>query len=408
MKQILSYIVLLLCGFVLCSQRLWAVDQRDLPEDFVTASIVITDPGEVLYSKAGHAFLRMQCPTHGLDFCFSYESEDVQEKVLSFLAGRLKMGMTAIPTNEYIKVYQEEGRGVYQYDLNLSIRVKQNLWRVLDQEVAKGMDQTYDYLERGCAISVLHVIDQALGTEQIDYGKWPDDINRMNRRELLSRQLDHAPWTRCVVNVLTNGSANDETDNPEKLVAPRDLVEQLQHATVDGRVLLSTTPIVLVPQTREAEDAGWFTPMVLAVVLLVITILCAFLHRREWDYVLLTIQALLGIVNVYLVCFSSLCGTEWSWLIIPFNPLPLVLWKWRRKWMPAYAFVIIGWMLYMCLAPHSLTDPAFIVLSGAISVNYLSNYFLLKRTQQTTGAPMSAVTLLTGKAPSKPGRRAMR
>lgn len=365
-----AFVFLLL--MVLSSQNIHAEDNRNLPEDFVTASIVITDPGKVLYSKAGHAFLRMQCPTHNLDFCFSYESEDVQEKVLSFLAGKLKMGMTAIPTTEYLKAYKEEQRGVYQYNLNLPIRVKQNLWRILDQEVEKGMDLPYNYLERGCAISVLHTIDQALGTEQIDYGQWPENINRLNRRELLARQLDHAPWTRSVVNVLTNGSANDDTENPEKLVTPRDLVEQLQHASVNGRPLLSSEPIMLVPHTREADGPGCFTPTLLAIILLVITITCALLRRGEWDYVLLTIQTLFGLVNVYLVCFSSLCGTEWSWLIIPFNPLPLLLWKWRQKWMPIYATIIIAWILYMCFSSHSLTDPAFIILAGVLVVNYLS------------------------------------
>ena len=30
--------------------------------------------------------MRLQCPTFGMDYCFSYESEDVQNRVLDFLA----------------------------------------------------------------------------------------------------------------------------------------------------------------------------------------------------------------------------------------------------------------------------------------------------------------------------------
>lgn len=365
--------LLLLSIFLMPGHMLRAQEPHDtLPEDFVIASIVITDPGDVLYSRVGHAFLRMQCPEHGLDYCFSYESEDVKERVLSFLAGRLRMGMTAVPSEEYLNSYAAEGRGVYQYDLNLPIRVKQNLWRVLDNEKAKGMYLPYDYLQRGCAISVLHLLQEAVGSEGIDYGAWTDGLENMNRREVLARRLQGEPWTRLAVNILCNGSANDILPAPEKLVTPQDLVGQLIHAQAFGRVLLSDHPLQLVPHAGEAPSTCWLTPMVLAIMLLVVTLICAFLHWHAWDYVLLVLVTLLGVVNVYLVCFSSLCGTEWSWHIIPFNPLPLLLWRWRSRWALPYALVIVAWVLCMCFSQHSLTDPALLVLAVAQAVNYLS------------------------------------
>ena len=47
-------------------------------EDFVTVSLLVADPGLSTYSVLGHACLRMQCPAFGMDYCFSYESEDVK------------------------------------------------------------------------------------------------------------------------------------------------------------------------------------------------------------------------------------------------------------------------------------------------------------------------------------------
>ena len=64
-------------------------------EDFVIASLLVADPGTVMYSVLGHACIRLQCPTFGMDYCFSYES-DVSQKVLSFLAGKLMMGLPAV------------------------------------------------------------------------------------------------------------------------------------------------------------------------------------------------------------------------------------------------------------------------------------------------------------------------
>ena len=87
------------------------VDRTD--PNFVTASLMIAGPGEELFSCAGHAFIRLECPKFNLDYCFSYESEPIPDKVFSFFAGRLKMGMFAVPTEEFLKTYREGGAASY-------------------------------------------------------------------------------------------------------------------------------------------------------------------------------------------------------------------------------------------------------------------------------------------------------
>ena len=70
-------------------------------EDFVIASLLVADPGTVLYSVLGHACIRLQCPAFGLDYCYSYESENRMQRILAFLAGKLKMGLFYIPNELY-------------------------------------------------------------------------------------------------------------------------------------------------------------------------------------------------------------------------------------------------------------------------------------------------------------------
>ena len=78
-------------------------------EDFVTVSLMIADAGSRFYTVLGHACLRLQCPTFDLDYCYSYESEDMTNRVLDFLMGKLQMGLFAIPTSEYCAYYAENG-----------------------------------------------------------------------------------------------------------------------------------------------------------------------------------------------------------------------------------------------------------------------------------------------------------
>lgn len=343
-------------------------------DDFVKASVVIASPGEALYSCTGHAFIRMQCPSQNMDFCFTYESEPIPNKVLTFLGGGLKMGMMAIPTAEFLSSYREEGRSVTEYALNLPIRVKQNLWRVLDNRVDEGMNLPYDYIERGCAITILHNLEEALGSEEMVTPFWPATFSK-TRREIFCSEIGHAPWTLLVMNVLTNGSFNQEVENKEKAITPSALVELLQNSRIGDKPVISTVPHELEPLKKE-QKAGWFTPMLLALILLSVTIAAGLTGSRLMLWTLLIMQAILGVVNVYLVFCSSLCATEWSWLLIPFNPLPLIFVKWRRIWEIPYAAIIAVWIVAMIIAGHSLTDMALVVLALATAVSFVFDRLL--------------------------------
>lgn len=342
-------------------------------ENFVIASLLVASPGDVLYSKVGHCALRMQCPQHDLDYVFSYESEEVRHRVFAFLAGKLKMGMFAIPTDKYLSLYKEDGRGVTEYTLNIPIEAKRNLWRVLDQHVAEGPNLPYDYITRGCAHSTLMMLKEGIVPLQLEYASFPQTFQSMTRRELTELQMKGNPWTWCFLNLMGNGSIDADCSNEEKIIMPADLVDVLLHASIDGKPLITTEPSIIT-QVIHTESTCWFTPLLLAIILLVITAVAALLKWRFWDYVLLTIQTALGIFTLYLVAFSSLCCTEWSWLLIPFNPLPLIFWKWRRKWALPYAAIIGIWCIAMVAYPHQLTDTTFIVLSVALIVSYVNMF----------------------------------
>ena len=379
MQQMMhSMVIIMLLAFV-CGE-VWAADEDSIPtvnpdtitdENFVITSLLVASSGDVLYSKVGHCALRMQCPEHNLDYVFSYESEEVRHRVLAFLAGKLKMGMFAIPTDKYLSLYKEASRGITEYTLNIPIEAKRNLWRVLDQHVAEGPNLPYDYITRGCAHSTLMMLKEGIVPLQLEYASFPQTFQSMTRRELTELQMKGNPWTWCFLNLMGNGSIDADCSNEEKIIMPADLVDVLLHASIDGKPLITAEPNIIT-KIAHTESTCWFTPLLLAIILLVITVVAALLKWRFWDYVLLTVQTVLGIFTLYLVAFSSLCCTEWSWLLIPFNPLPLMFWKWRKKWALPHAVVIGIWCITMALYPHQLTDTTFIVLSLALMLSYVN------------------------------------
>lgn len=374
-KSFFAFLLLLLLSAA--GARAQELQDSLVNEDFVVASVIVASPGDVLYSTVGHVGLHMECPTHHLDYVFSYESEDASHKVLSFLAGNLKMGLAAIPFEDYLQLYRADGRGVKQYRLNLPIAVKQNLWRVLDNHLLEGMNLPYDYIRRGCAHSALQMLKEGLDTLPLQYNEWPESFQHLTRRELVDAELKEHPWTKAFLYVIGNGELDSETSFEDKVILPADLLFVLQHATVQGRQLLSDDAEELLPLLHHPK-AHWCTPLVVSLVLLVLTLLCFALKMPFMDYVLLALQTILGLVTAYLIFFSSLVCTEWSWLIVPFNPLPLIFLKWRQKWCLPYAVVISVWVLVMSLWPHTLTDKAYIVLALALIVSYIRIFRTVK------------------------------
>ena len=71
----------------------------------------------------------MESPQHHLDYCFSLEMDAQPGDYLKFFTGQSKARVVAVPSPEFINSYAEEGRGVTQHPLNLTIEEKQLLWK---------------------------------------------------------------------------------------------------------------------------------------------------------------------------------------------------------------------------------------------------------------------------------------
>lgn len=339
-----------------------------LADDFVDVYVVVSTPGDVLYSILGHAALYLVCDTFDLEYIYSYESESVQGKVFRFLLNDLKMGMTAIPMKDYLAPYKDEGRGVCGYKLNLPPEVEIELWRVLDTRLEEGMELQYDYIKRGCAISIVDNIQEAIrsanqqyGTKyQIDYAPWGSESDR-TLREIFYDNAPHG-WGLFYCMTLVGGQVdNPKLPKEEKLICPNELVATWQQAKINNNALLSSDKITFLSAQKEYNTEP-FTPLYASILLLLLSLLNLAWRRPYFDWLLLAIQTLLGVLMVWLL-FSPLPGSEWSWLIIVFNPLPLVFWKWRQHWSMWYILIIVVWCMGMLLAPHRLVEYAHIFLA---------------------------------------------
>ena len=84
-------------------------------------------------------------------------------------------------------------------------------------------------------------------------------------------------------------------------------------------------------------------------------------------------QTTAGIFLTYLLLFSDLPCTEWNWLIIPFNPIPALCWKWRDKVGTPFVVMTLVWAVGIALYPHQLVETAHILMGMAAGVTFFSH-----------------------------------
>ena len=363
-----------LCAQAQATSEISPEQQQELwkQPDFVKAYLVVAEPGGALYSIFGHACLHLVCEAYDLDYYFSYESEDASKKVWQFIQGKLKMGMAALTPEEYLSDYIAEGRGVVEYELNLPIDIKRELWRVLDQHVMEGMYLPYDFEARGCAYACTKMLEEAMGETKIEFGPWEEKFNQTRRELAYNFAKTNFPWNLMFIMVMV-GTEIDKTLPPsEKLIVPTDLAEVWQRAKVEGESLLSTEAIELAPSVMRSAKTV-VTPNMVALALLVLVIVGWLIKRPYIDWLMLGIVTLIGALMTYLVVISTLPCTGWNWLIIPCNLLPAIAWKWRRYWALPFAGLLVAWMIGMIVPAHRLVDPSMLIFTAAWIVVLVKN-----------------------------------
>ena len=155
----------------------------------------------------------------------------------------------------------------------------------------------------------------------------------------------------------------------EKIIVPSDLLEVLQNSFIDGRRVIDSMGVELLPAQIVGKPL-FVTPIVVSCFIVVLSLLNILFKLPIINLGLLAFCSLLGLFFTYILFLSDFPGSGWNWLLIPFNLLPLIFWKWRQKWALWFAAVLVLWEIGMIAYPHRLTDPAYLVLVIAYIIMY--------------------------------------
>ena len=268
---------LLCCGVATAQVPADSIDRAAQDEDFVRASLLVIGPGDNVVTCFGHAAIRMQCPTHQLDYCFTFEMKLAEGEHTKFLTGQAKAGFMAAPTGVFMQQYKRQGRSIDEYDLNLTPKQEQTLWRNLDREIAQEARWSYDFITVNCGSMCVWIIQQSLLDEHIEYQQLPT-VLQGTYSDVMDYVGEDAPWLNLYFHVRYFSRRNDTGALADKM-APTLLAEAWQHALLTsptgGSRPVITASRQLAPQTLRTGPV-WFTPtraLVIAIIIIIVFIL---------------------------------------------------------------------------------------------------------------------------------------
>lgn len=345
-------------------------------EDFVTVSLMISQPSDVrVYSIFGHAALRLQCPTFNLDYVFSYISIYSDASALDYIVIRPTMGLIAIPTEQYI---EDEFRGVSEYVLYLPPKAETELWRILDESTAKGYDRPYDCVAGSCAQMVYQYVNRAIATiypKDSVQTQWLGEAEH-TMHELMNQYATEAPWQLFLINSLLGSSYVDNINmsNAKKILFPQQLLALWHKTTLCGKPIMADEPQIYT--TSDVMMAPRITPLWCAWLLLILSIISVLTVFGEnkgliknigigIDYLILSLQTVAGVFMIIMMwgAYLPFPQAHWNWLLIPFNILPAICWKWRKYWAVPYAGLLVIWCLVMLFVPYMIVDTPHIIFT---------------------------------------------
>lgn len=338
-KRYISFIVLLLLTAI-----------PSAAQDSILISVLTCSPGKDAYSHFGHTAIAVKDIARRTAIVYNYGCFDSRQKdfVLQFIKGNTNYKLDVEPYDFFLWRYQQDGVEVTEQILNLTDEEKLHLTSLLEENL-KPENQTYLYnwLYDNCTERAFSTILNAINGSVT----YPTPEPNVSIRELLHSKLTEAPWLALGIDMLLGAEIDEKygaTHNelcaqPLSLFLPSSLLSCLSDATVKTdsteRPLLLQQRILIPADASRVENAGWFTPNVMHWILLIIAAFSIYLDRTNrcltirsiripWtlfiDVPLYLAQGIAGIIITFLFFCSKHPAVDSNWLVLIFNPLPLL------------------------------------------------------------------------------------
>ena len=319
-------ILLLLIGVIsMLSVRAASVDS-------VRISLLTCAPGSEIYALFGHSAIRYEDPARGEDWVFNYGMFSFKDPnfVMRFVKGETDYQLGVIPYRYFEAEYALRGSSVYQQELNLTDAEKVKLIGLLRENYLPA-NRVYrsNYFYDNCTTRARDKIEESIGGKVV----YPESDRVVSYRDILHEFTAGSEWSEFGIDLCLGSEADEPIDERKQMFAPFYMLAAAREAVIqrgDEVVPFVREETKIVEAELEDEPAFPLSPMTCALLLLACTIAIVIRGYRKgrqclvWNVLMFALQGLGGCIIAFLFFFSLHPTVGSNWLLILFNPLPLL------------------------------------------------------------------------------------
>ena len=300
--------------------------------DRVRISLLTCAPGSEIYALFGHSAIRYENPDQQEDWVFNYGMFSFKDPnfVMRFVKGETDYQLGVIPFAYFEAEYAMRGSSVYQQVLNLTNDEKELLVNLLKENyLPANRVYRYNYFYDNCTTRARDKIEESIQGKVV----YTENEEEVSFRDILHEFMVDSHWSEFGIDLCLGSEADQPIDERKQMFAPFYMLEAARGAMIhrgDTVVPLVLEEVKIVDAVLEDEPAFPLSPMACSLLLLLVTMVVVAWSIRKgrsclaWNVLLFFLQGIGGCIIAFLFFFSLHPTVGSNWLLMLFNPLPLL------------------------------------------------------------------------------------
>lgn len=320
--------------FIFCLFMGVAFSVQSQSTDSIRFSLLTCAPGTEIYSLFGHTAIRYENYTRRIDVVFNYGmfSFNTPNFIFRFVAGETDYQLGITPYSYFEAEYAMRGSSVYQQVLNLTQSEKERLLTILENNyLPENRIYRYNYFYDNCTTRARDKIEECVEGKVV----YPDSLSGKSYRSIVHEFTAGSPWDEFGIDLCLGAEADKEINKRQQMFSPFYMKYYASNAyIVDAGgtrrpLILDETKIVDV-EPDEVQPGFILSPLMCGALFLALCVVMAWGQWKTqriwwgWDIVLYGLQGLAGCIIAFLFFFSVHPTVGSNWLLILFNPIPLL------------------------------------------------------------------------------------
>ena len=343
------------------------------PQDSVVVNLITCTPGNMVHELYGHTAIRVReiNKERPSDWVFNYGTFTFNQPhfIWRFVMGKVDYELSVSPYIFFYDSYLREARGVEEQVLNLTPVEQRRLVHALSENLKpENAKYRYNFFYDNCTTRAIRIIESNIDGRILWEG---EEEAKESIRDIVHQFSENSPWYKFGQDLLLGAEADRPATREVRQFSPMYTLKMADKAKIDtdtaGTKPLVSLSLTLLPDYLKAEKPAPVTPFVLFGIILACTALLSVYeirkHKYYWGYdaLLLLAQGLTGCIITFLYLFSPHPTVDSNYLIVLFNPFPLLYFPWfmkhasnrqRSKGMYVQAGLLLLTLLFMWFGPQ--------------------------------------------------------